>query len=127
MRKAHVRADPRCRLHGVTSRQPKGNARDSVGVTTENYVKFRCRGIQPYNGGAWRALMDEFTERRFTWITRPLVQTTTEEGELVFYDTNLERPYTDAEGDQVNRELDEAITQRQTRYKARQLLHESRI
>ena len=94
---------------------------------TENYVKFRCRGIQPYNRGAWGALKDEFTERRFTWITRPLVQTTTEEGELVFYDTNLERPYTDAEGDQVKRELDEAITQRQIPYKARQLLRYYRL
>ena len=78
-------------------------------------------------GGPGARLIDEFTERRFTWITRPLVQTTTEEGELVYYDTNLERPYTDAEGDQVKRELDEAITQRQIRYKARQLLRYYRL
>ena len=54
------------------------------------------------------------------------MQTTTEEGELVYYD-NLERLYTDAEGDQVKRELDEAIAQRQIRYKARQLLRYYRL
>ena len=69
LRKTHVRTDPRCRLYGEVARQPSGTARSSVGLTTENYVKYRCGGIRPYDGGAWRALIDEFTENKFTWLT----------------------------------------------------------
>ena len=66
----HVRTDPRCQVHGETARQPSMPARNRVGVTTEN------GGIRPYNGGAWRVLIDEFTENRFTCIIRPLIQQT---------------------------------------------------
>ena len=45
-------------------------------MITENKMKYRCRGIRPYEGGAWRALIDEFTENHFTWISRPLIRET---------------------------------------------------
>ena len=61
--KTHVRADPRRRLHGERARQPSGTARNSEGVTTENYVEYRCRAIRPYDGGTM-------------WITRPLIRGT---------------------------------------------------
>ena len=127
IRKTHVRTDPRCRLHGETDRQPSGKARHRVGITTENLVKLRCRGIQPHNGGAWRTLIDEFTDKHFTWITRPLLQTTDAEGGHTFYDTHLQRKYTKAEAEQVQRELGEAEAQKQIRQKARQLLRYYRI
>ncbi|CAE7633714.1 Catsper1 [Symbiodinium microadriaticum] len=89
--------------------------------------EFFSRGIQPHNGGAWRALIDEFTDKHFTWITRPLLRTTDAEGGRTFYDTHLQRKYTKAEAEQVQRELGEAEAQKQIRQKARQLLRYYRI
>ncbi|CAE7322023.1 Catsper1, partial [Symbiodinium sp. KB8] len=74
-----------------------------------------------------RTLIDEFTDKHFTWITRPLLQTTDAEGGHTFYDTHLQRKYTKAEAEQVQRELGEAEAQKQIRQKARQLLRYYRI
>ena len=129
-RKTHVRADPRCRLHGELTRQPLGKARHSVGMTTENYVKYRCRGIRPYDGGTWRALIDEFTENHFTWISRPLIRgeaSTSATGPVEAENTGPDRAtrpyfdaplgryysyYSEAEVEQVQREIGEANVQK---------------
>ena len=109
--------------------QPSATARNSVGMTTESYVKYRCRGIRPYDGGTWRALIDEFTENHFTWISRPLIRGTasaslTEPAEPAntgtgnrgtlppYFDALLGRYYNEVEMEQVQREIGEANTQK---------------
>ena len=81
-------------------------------------MKYRCRGIRPYDGGAWRALIDEFTENKFTWLTRPLVRgsfpaETTEPSQAntsewgnsqPYFDALLGRYYNEVEMEQVQRD-----------------------
>ena len=94
-------------------------------------MRYRCRGIRPYDGGTRRALIHDFTENHFAWITRPLIRgkaepentSTGDRGTSPpYYDALLGRYYNEVEMEQVQREIGEANTQKQVRQKARQLL-----